>query len=645
MILNYRKDIDGLRAIAVLLVTMYHIGFNIPGGFIGVDIFFVISGFLIASLIQKQILKNKFSFKGFYLHRMRRILPALIAVIMTSFIIGWFILMPRDFSFFVKSIVYSLLGVSNIYFYSKGKDYFSADIDQVTLAHTWSLGVEEQFYVIMPIFLLFLFKFFNKTKWFNIILVSLLILSVGLSHYLALTNASFAYYLLPARFFELLIGVVLALNYTNLPTLKNKVLINSLAVLSLFLIFLPAFLLDKASVFPGLNALFVCLGSAFIIYLGKTENILSKALSIKPLVFIGLISYSLYLWHWVAASMLNVVNIELSLIFKFVLLFGLIVISYLSWKFIEQPFRHKFKFGFGLSFVILLLVPVILADTLKRQAKKTDGFYEYRFSDYMQGLIKTSQDDASQRPELCHSNISLSKGLSKENCTIGRDNIKVSALMFGDSHANSYAPFMNKILDNAGIKAHIMTEDAFVYFKNIANEKMGNSYVSNSLAVKIAEKTSQEIETGKYKYVIMAGNYNYYLRQGDFNYQMALFEENVKQIKASGGIPVILKDIYKIRKNQPYCPIYNKLLGLNKDCSKKLTAVLKSEKSLTKILDSLQLKYPELIIIDPKKVMCDAKKCATRIEDTILYRDETHLTYPGSAIIADKYLEILKNPF
>ncbi|HAG53210.1 MAG TPA: acyltransferase, partial [Alphaproteobacteria bacterium] len=215
MLLDYRKDIDGLRAIAVLLVVLFHVGFPISGGFVGVDIFFVISGFLIASLIQKQILRDKFSFKGFYLHRMRRILPALITVIVTTFIAGWFLLMPEEYHFFISSIIYSLLGFSNIYFFGKGQEYFSADTDTIQLLHTWSLGVEEQFYFIAPIFLILLFKFTYKTKWFNLILCSLLLIGVSLSHYFAVTDKSYAYYLLPARFFELLMGVILALNYTK----------------------------------------------------------------------------------------------------------------------------------------------------------------------------------------------------------------------------------------------------------------------------------------------------------------------------------------------------------------------------------------------------------------------------------------------
>ena len=158
MLLDYRKDIDGLRAIAVLLVVLFHMGLPINGGFVGVDIFFVISGFLIASLIQKQILRGKFTFSGFYLHRMRRILPALILVIVSTFVFGWFILMPEEFNFFISSVIYSLVGFSNVYFYGKGQDYFAADTETIQLLHTWSLGVEEQFYFIAPIFLLILFK-------------------------------------------------------------------------------------------------------------------------------------------------------------------------------------------------------------------------------------------------------------------------------------------------------------------------------------------------------------------------------------------------------------------------------------------------------------------------------------------------------
>jgi len=143
MLLDYRKDIDGLRALAVLLVVFYHAGFPISGGFVGVDIFFVISGFLIASLIQKQILRDKFTFKGFYLHRMRRIMPALLLVMSVTFAFNWLFFMMQDFEFFIRSGFYALLSLSNMFFWKSGGDYFSQDTDTIQLLHTWSLSVEE----------------------------------------------------------------------------------------------------------------------------------------------------------------------------------------------------------------------------------------------------------------------------------------------------------------------------------------------------------------------------------------------------------------------------------------------------------------------------------------------------------------------
>lgn len=645
MLLDYRKDIDGLRAIAVLLVVLFHLGFPISGGFIGVDIFFVISGFLIASLIQKQILRDKFSFKGFYLHRMRRILPALLTVIIVTFIAGWFLLMPEEFNFFISSIIYSLIGFSNIFFYKKGSDYFAADTDTIQLLHTWSLGVEEQFYFIIPIFLILLFKFFYKTKWFNIILLGLFIIGLGLSQYLAETNKAYAYYLLPARFFELLMGVILALNFSKLPVISNKKIANVLSLIAILLIFVPAFYISKENTFPGVWAFAVCLGSCLVIYLGKLEEktCLTKILSVKPVVFIGLISYSLYLWHWSVISIANAVGLHFNYFEKSAILIVLIAISYLSWKFIEQPFRNKFKFGFLITFIFLLLIPALTAQLLKDSSRKNHAFQDYRFYGSIKNLVQSSQGNVGKMKKYCHGNYYSLNDDSK--CVIGDKEQKVSALIFGDSHANAISPALEIMLEKSNIKAKMLTDDATLYLRGIDRNK-ASSFLEKEKAARFVNLIEQQIESKKYEYVIFSANFLAGIDfHGNDNFIKKL-EDTILFIQSKGAEVVIVKDIYAINDTNVYCAIYKKMFKTNKQCNNTLSELQKRNSSIDKIFDYLENKYHKSVIfIDPKKVICDDKFCYTSINDTIIFRDSGHLSFAGSKYIGIKYLEEYGNPF
>lgn len=645
MLLNYRKDIDGLRAVAVMMVVLFHIGFPITGGFVGVDIFFVISGFLIASLIQKQILRDKFTFKGFYLHRMRRILPALIFVILITLLMAWFILLPEGFHFFVSSIIYSLVGFSNLYFYGKGQDYFAAETDQITLLHTWSLGVEEQFYFIAPIFLILLFKFAYKTKWFNIILIGFTFIGLGLSHYYAVNNPAGAYYLLPARFFELLMGVVLALNYNKLPIIKTKITANLLAVIALLLLVLPSLLITKESVFPSYNAFIVCLGACLVIYLGKLEEktFLTKILSLKPIVFIGLISYSLYLWHWPITSFINTVGISLSSIEKlgFVLLF--ILLAYISWKFVEQPFRNKFKWGFIKTFIILLLIPAVFAQLLKDFSKDTDGLMNYRFKGESLNMVSSSQKDLSKIKKYCHGNY---KKDWDTGCEIGDVNAEVTTLVFGDSHMNSMAKALDILLLDVGIKAKILTDNSTLYLKGLKKESLGleGSAISKEDAENFVAKIDKEIMIGNYQNIILGGFYknslNYY---GKENFYIML-SETIKQIQSTGANVYIIKDIAAVGSENVNCGMFNKIFSFRRTCSVDKKYVLNSQKE-TYAFSKIMKEFDDIKFIDPKDILCDKSKCKTYLDSISFYRDGTHLSYAGSEYVGNEYLAKYGNPF
>ncbi len=292
--LHYRPDVDGLRAVAVLAVLAFHAGgFPTPGGFVGVDVFFVISGYLISSLIMKQIAAGTFSITSFYERRIRRILPALTVMLAFTCVLAYLYLLPTELKNFADSLLAANFSASNFYFWQHS-DYFVSPLSN-PLLHTWSLAVEEQFYIVFPLLLYVLYRWWpGRVK---IVVAVLAALSLAVSGYGAYHDSVTTFYMLPTRAWELLIGTLLAMKL--LPELRTSIGRNLASITGILLIGCAILLFTKATPFPGLAALPPCVGAALIIWSGESGmSVVNSALSLRPVVFIGLISYSLYLFHW-----------------------------------------------------------------------------------------------------------------------------------------------------------------------------------------------------------------------------------------------------------------------------------------------------------------------------------------------------------
>src|SRR6056300_1230088 len=358
MKLTYRPEIDGLRAIAVGAVILYHAQITIlgnqpfKGGFIGVDIFFVISGYLITSIILKELVTTgSFSFKHFYERRIRRILPALLVVILVSLPFAWMYLLPTSFIDFSKSILYSLGFSSNFYFYYSGQQYGAESGLLKPFLHTWSLSVEEQFYILFPIVLLVIFKYF--IKYLIHILILGFIISLGLAEWTSRNYPSTSYYFLHTRMWELLVGSILAyFEITKGHRSQNKILNSILPIVGLFLIILTIIFFKLYFRHPSLYSLPAIVGTCLIIWFSNKDEIITKILSTKLFVGIGLISYSLYLWHYPIFAFSRIVEFTQASVFKKLSLgFLILIVSIFSYYFVEKPFRNKnnkFKVIFSL---------------------------------------------------------------------------------------------------------------------------------------------------------------------------------------------------------------------------------------------------------------------------------------------------------
>jgi peptidoglycan/LPS O-acetylase OafA/YrhL len=338
---HYRADIDGLRAIAVLLVFAYHLGTRLRGGFVGVDVFFVISGYLIGSIILSEIDRGKFSLLSFYERRVRRILPALFVMLAACSVLAYKFLLPAELDEFAKSFLAATFSFSNILFYHQA-GYFEGAAALKPLLHTWSLAVEEQFYIFLPLFLLTLRRFSLAAR--RIVVLTVTVSSFLVSAWGAFHSPDATFYLLHTRAWELLLGTLLALD--GVPQFFSAIWRNLLSAAGLLMIIASAVFYQKTTPFPGLAAAVPCIGTALIIAAGRDgSSVVGTLLSFRPIVFIGMISYSLYLWHWpliVFQGASGILAQGLSpKTTKLVVLGISFVVATLSWRFVEQPFRDR----------------------------------------------------------------------------------------------------------------------------------------------------------------------------------------------------------------------------------------------------------------------------------------------------------------
>ena len=433
--LAYRPDIDGLRAVAVLLVLAFHMGaFSAWGGFVGVDVFFVISGFLISSVILKDIEESRFSLLAFYERRIRRIIPALVVMLFVTAILCCYYQLPSQLENTAKSLLAATFSVSNIYFLLSS-NYFSNN-DAKPLLPTWSLAVEEQFYIFFPLFLLLIRRFFPGR--FKSAIVCVAAASFVLSAFSVYSYPAAAFYLPVTRAWELLLGTALAMNI--FPRMESAIWRNLFSAAGLAGIVACGFVYSGRVPFPGVAALVPCLGAAFIIAAGQAgSSVVSRLLSLKPVVFIGLISYSLYLWHvpiiiLQRMSMLQIPNAS-NHVLKGTILIVSIIVATLSWWFVETPFRKGRLMLKGASAFKFAAVSAGLLAVLGVGILALHGLPS-RYTHQQLALASYIDTDVPGRSGTCfiESGGATTKTYDAADC-LRQDPSRKNYLLIGDSHA------------------------------------------------------------------------------------------------------------------------------------------------------------------------------------------------------------------
>ena len=430
---GYRPDIDGLRAIAVVAVVLFHLDFRtVGGGFVGVDIFFVISGYLIGKSILEQRREGRFSLVDFYQKRLRRIAPALVAVLTATTIAGWFILLPKPFEDYGASLVAAVLSVANVYFWLE-TGYFAPDAHHQPLLHTWSLGVEEQFYILLPIVLLVTVKArrFDLT-WLAILAIA----SLAASLLIARDHPTANFYLIHARAWELLAGVFAA--EIRFVVLRNsRFFREALAVFSLAVLVLCIFLYDNSTPFPGIGAIPPVAATAALLSIGSHgSSLANRALGLKPAVWVGLISYSLYLWHWPVIVLMKqwLPAAWLRMPDRVSALVIMLILAITSWWLIERPFRasrvsNRMIWWFsGLSAALLVLAGagLIFAKGIPQ-----------RFPPEIAQLAGWLDGRGRNDGDACFIGLRAPPGPLISPSCLERDATRPNVLILGDSHSDN----------------------------------------------------------------------------------------------------------------------------------------------------------------------------------------------------------------
>lgn len=654
MNVKYRADIDGLRAVAVILVIFFHLDNRlIPSGFIGVDIFFVISGFLISLIIKTSLSQGDFSFRDFYNRRLWRLQPLYLVVLVAVLVISGVFYLPSDYLDITNSEKYASAFLSNKYFARVTTSYAAQDALFLPLLHTWSLAIEWQWYLFLPFALYLLHKFNHKQKinhFYLVILVTMI--SLCLVFYYQKDQPK-NYYYFSTRIFEFMLGACVAYLPTKIK--PNRRINDVISLIALGVIVWVAFQNDIIAGYPNLNTLYVCLGAALIIYTGQHESIIKKILSLKPIVIVGLLSYSLYLWHWplfAVARYIGVFNTELQ---KGSLLALTLLLSIISYFLIEKPLRRK-RLAFKYSITLLLIIPILCTLGLNALNEKYQGFGARLGQNYVNLEAKLRQFDYPNRAKC----MNFEAADPDKMCHIGEVGSQRKAFLLGDSHANHYWGFMDILGKDAKIDVYAQATSSCITLPNIYLYDWSNH--KNTVYQRCYDQTAkyyQLIKNNHFDYVIFGQVWNNYASNHVINKlgDVRTVEESRKRVEkamrealdliiATGAKPVFIKTVNSMPSGFMTCFYENAKLRkdfADNNCNPKN---YKGEGNtwMNQLFVTLKKDYPTLIIIDPKDVQCDKNICLTDIEGVPVYRDVGHITDYASTIFGMMYLERFDNP-
>lgn len=617
--LKYRPEIDGLRALAIFAIIFYHAGFDIfSGGYIGVDVFFVISGYLITSIIINDIKNNTFSFLNFYERRIRRLFPALFFMLIGCIPFALYTLSPVNLDMFFKGVIGVITLSSNILFWRQLGDYFEISATTNPLIHTWSLSVEEQFYLIFPIFLLTLCKI--SKNWRIFLLVTSCFGSLFLAQVLSSVSPFLDFYMLPTRIWEFIFGAIIPIINLKIDTKKATSQIASL--IGLLLVLIPCYLYDESIGPPSLFLTIPVMGSSLMLIYANKDTLVGKILSARFFVWIGLISYSTYLWHQPIFSFarLSILR-DLNIPERFFLVLLSFLFGYLSWKFIEKPFKNYYFYKKYTLYLIYLICCIFLV-----------GISAYALKHKFIKLL-TIKDCLWKESDFPRSHCNFN----------GNGDLKV--VVWGDSHAMVLSETIPEIKEATiyvisvpgcppilGVRRNDGLQDS-VACNKLGDNKRYIDYIESlnpdiviltarwQLYLNGLEKPnlhlSHTLSTSDYSNEVVP----YYYRQKSLQQQLS---KTVEVFRGKSKVFIL---------SQP--PDYaDKPLNIlqRTNFTMPLSNLLNLHKGEIEILENISMEFPEIKVLDSKSLFCKDNICLTRMDSKLLYTDDNHLTANASKL-------------
>ena len=671
--INYRPEIDGLRAIAVISVILYHAKITLfsqnvlDGGFLGVDIFFVISGYLISSIILKEKTNTgTFSFTNFYQRRARRILPALFFVMILSYPMAWFYLLPGSFIDFSRSILSSLIFSSNFYFWVEAQEYAATSSLLKPFLHTWSLSVEEQFYIVFPIFLLLIYKFFKK--YILLIFILFFLISITFAQFGSVTNPSFNFYMLTSRMWELLAGSILAFSEIKFGRNNKRIhsqIFNPIGILLIFYSFI--FFNDQMNL-PSIKSLVPVLGTMLLIWFSQKNELITKLLSTKYFVGVGLISYSLYLFHFPIMAFGRVNNPTPPELDKLIWVLLTIILSIISYFIIEKPFRNKNILSNKILIISLTVIFFLIAFF---------NFYTIRSKGFSENLawvlhkefvnIEPKFKLKNEEGQSCHNIIKI-----ENSCNFNKKG-KSKVFLVGDSHFASFMYELKEKVVKKNYQFNARTNAGCMYLPNFIRRYMSTKQLTDKCNLKYLNNLRIELLSDPNSTVIIGGRLPLYTSGEYFNNQEGGIErEHVKYVYShieklydwKGGFKLSILELlnngnkvilvypipevginvaYALFKNMPVRYIKDPKVYLNKN---RITTSFDVYKTRSKeSFDILnEIKNNNVQRVFPHKLFCNTSiknRCITHNEKDVFYYDDDHLSTKGAEMITDLIMKKL----
>jgi len=647
----YRPDIDGLRGIAVLLVVLFHARISFRGGFVGVDVFFVISGYLITMLMMKDFTVGTFSLVDFWERRVRRIFPALAVMTLFTMAVGSVLLFPEALQKLGAALVAQVLLSSNLYFWNESGGYFAGPAEEQPLLHTWSLAVEEQFYLFMPLLCLLIFRRWKTRtdarplkevclRTFTWLLVPSFLFATAATWW----DAHTSFYWLPMRAWELLLGSALACVPENKFTVSDR-LRTQLAAAALLTILIVGWVYNKRTLFPGLAALPPCLATAVLIWAGNPafgSNPVSRLLGSSTLVKIGLVSYSFYLWHWPLLAYMNYLNTgpaeDISKAVRVLLMSLAFLAAWASWRWVETPVRKRacLKTRRSLFAGALSLMAIMLA--IGAWIHHSEGL-PHRLDPQVLKYANSGVEDTAKRvwkdnPEDAFRDTLPEYG-KKTTGTANR------VLLWGDSHAMTLIPAIASWCEEQGstglIAAHSATVPILGYYRSTRTglDSRGPAWASAVLDIIKKRRIPDTILTAYWKEST---------GKDPAAFSQALLE-TIRQLRNAGTRVWIVLDVPEVPFDVPKALALHKMLPrLSQDPRQYATTRathLKNNRVLIQLIP--QIEQAGATVLDPSPFLFDSTE-HTLIEKNgqILYRDAHHLTIEGTLRLKPLFAPVFK---